>query len=365
MAKAKYTRDKAGYFQTKVWDGTYVDGMKHRITLRTDKSSRELERMVNEHNEKLRNRQYVRPIDITLIEYARRWKTAYKGALALNTRTMYNNIIEKHLIKLNCLVGDLTAMHYVDLISATKGKRTQQQIAMTLRQIVRSAIKDKLLPADAFDEIFKDTIKVTYKAPEKRVLTEYEKEAVFKADFSPMDKAFVYILYGCGLRREEALALNVFNFNMARREIHIHDVIVFDGNKPLLKDTTKNEVNRTVPIPQSIFPFLESYVKELRGTTLLFHMQDGSYVTKSSYDKRWARIVRKMQAVSPEPIQGLTAHIFRHNYCASLCYQIPKISIRKIAELLGDSDKMVIEVYNHVIANKEKPHDVVSDALAL
>ena len=261
--------------------------------------------------------------------------------------------------------ASVTAMHYVDLISSTKGKRTQQQIAMTLKQIVRSAIKDKLLPANACEEIFEDTIKVTYKAKEKRPLTEYEKEAVFKADFSPMDKAFVYILYGCGLRREEALALNVFNFNMARREIHIHDVIVFDGNKPVLKDTTKNEVNRTVPIPQSIFPFLESYVKDLRGTTLLFHMQDGSYVTKSSYDKRWARIIKKMQAVSTEPIQGLTAHIFRHNYCASLCYQIPKISIRKIAELLGDSDKMVIEVYNHVIANKEKPHDVVSDALAL
>jgi len=49
MAKAKYTKTKAGYFRTKVWDGPYnADGSKHRIDVTSKKSSADLERKVNE-----------------------------------------------------------------------------------------------------------------------------------------------------------------------------------------------------------------------------------------------------------------------------------------------------------------------------
>ena len=94
-------------------------------------------------------------------------------------------------------------------------------------------------------------------------------------------------------------------------------------------------------------------------------MKDGSYITKSSLDKMWKSIIKKMQAVSNEKITNLTPHIFRHNYCSSLCYKIPEISIEKIASLLGDSPKMVIEVYNHEISSKEKPVETISSAMNL
>lgn len=31
----KYTLDKSGYYKTTVWDGTYKDGKKHRVTIRS------------------------------------------------------------------------------------------------------------------------------------------------------------------------------------------------------------------------------------------------------------------------------------------------------------------------------------------
>lgn len=77
----------------------------------------------------------------------------------------------------------------------------------------------------------------------------------------------------------------------------------------------------------------------------------------------WKRIILDMQAVSKEPITGLTAHVFRHNYCTNLCYQIPKISIKKIAQLLGDTEQMVIKVYNHIILEKENAELAVNDAI--
>ena len=42
---------------------------------------------------------------------------------------------------------------------------------------------------------------------------------------------------------------------------------------------------------------------------------------------------------------------------------IPEISIPKIANLLGDTNKMVIEVYNHVIEEREQTQDIVGKAL--
>ena len=49
MAKAKYTKGADGYFTTKTWDGSYnQDGTKHRVTLRSKKSSADLEKQVLE-----------------------------------------------------------------------------------------------------------------------------------------------------------------------------------------------------------------------------------------------------------------------------------------------------------------------------
>ena len=82
-------------------------------------------------------------------------------------------------------------------------------------------------------------------------------------------------------------------------------------------------------------------------------------MTKSGFRRMWGRIIKAMQAVSESPIEDLTSHIFRHNYCTNLCYQFPKISIKMIARLVGDSEKVVLEVY------KEDSISAVNDALNL
>ena len=298
MAKAKYVRQANGYFQTSIWDGTYVNGKKRRIILRSKVSSAALEKLVVEHNNKLREREYIQTSKLTFLDYTNQWLELYKSRTAINTIAMYTNIINKHLSCISCNISEVNRRHYFYMINNIYGDRTRQQAAMTFKQIIKSAVRDRLLPAALISDIFDDSsAKVKYTAPKKRALTEAEKTAVFTADFKPHDKAFVYILYGCGLRRAEALAL------------------------------TKSDI------------------------------------TKSMYTRKWARIVKAMQKVIKEPINGLTAHIFRHNYCASLCYMIPEISIPKIARLLGDTDKMVIEVYNHVIEEKEQTQDIGGKAL--
>lgn len=84
----------------------------------------------------------------------------------------------------------------------------------------------------------------------------------------------------------------------------------------------------------------------------------------------WKDIVKKMNTAAGGTdtfpvITGLTAHIFRHNYCSNLCYKIPAVSIKKIASLLGDTDKMVINVYNHIVEEREDVQSVIDDVLAV
>ena len=53
MAKAKYSRQKNGYFQARVWDGTYQGTQKHYVTIRSKKSSKDLEVKVQQYNDRI------------------------------------------------------------------------------------------------------------------------------------------------------------------------------------------------------------------------------------------------------------------------------------------------------------------------
>ena len=367
MATAKYKKGKDGYYNTSIWDGTYINGKKHRVHLRTKKSSKALEIMVKEFEQEVEARKYVKQSDITFLQYARTWRSVYKDQRQNGTKAMYDNIIDKHFAALDQIkLQDIDRIHLQMLINNASGKgRTQQQIILTFKQILKSAVADRLFPANVMEDIFRSIETVKYTPAEKRPLTKGEREAVFKADFAEQDKIFVYILYGCGLRRGEALALTIFDLNFKRKEVTVNKAHEFVKDKPQQKPPKSANGFRTVPIPDKILPAVESYVNDLKhkGKTYLFTMRNGQPVTKSSYDKMWARIVKAMQDASDEDITGLTAHVFRHNYCTNLCYQIPIVSIKKIAQLLGDTEKMVLNVYNHIILEKEDAVAAIAAAM--
>ena len=122
-------------------------------------------------------------------------------------------------------------------------------------------------------------------------------------------------------------------------------------------------------MPDFLTDYLKSYLPSLKGPYLV-HRKDGGMMTKSSYDKMWAQIKKKMNRAAGgtdelQVIYGFSAHTFRHNYCTSLCYQVPAISIKRIAMLMGDTETVVLNVYNHVQEERENVEKVVNSAIAL
>ncbi|MFP3154424.1 site-specific integrase [Lachnospiraceae bacterium ZAX-1] len=362
----KYTADKNGVFSTLVWDGTYTeDGSKHRKQIRSKKSSKDLENLVKQYQRDVEERKAVNSTSISFCDYADQWLALYKANREINTIYAYKNVMNAHFPKIKDVkLKDIRRMHLQMLLNdctPTIGKK----LYVTFKQIVKSAIIDRYLPAIAIEDIFAGVECPRPIQKERRTLTATEKKAVEHGNFEPMDKAFLYIIYSCGLRREEALALSVFDLDFKKSEISITKALVFDVNNPVIKGTKSAHGVRKVPMPKMLQEYLAEYVKTLPGTNLFF-MKNNPHMTRSGYGVMWNRtrneIIRYIKGEGQIP-ENLTAHIFRHNYCSMLCYQIPTVSIKRISALMGDTQKVVLDTYDHIILDKEDAQKAVENAI--
>ena len=285
--------------------------------------------------------------------YARRWLQTTKAVKSINTRLMYENALEKHIIP---EVGDL----YFDEITLSDlqgiiNKRAEHyetcnKIRLTLRQIFTAA-QDEGIKSDvkAGKLVLPPKIK-----NEKRALTKDEKKAIFDCDtWTEEMKVFVHLLFYTGIRREEALALTPQDLDFISNEVTINKTLIFDHNAPILQKMTKSSAStRKVPLPAVFLPELASYAD---GKKILFpapRFKRDEYMSQSSYVKFWAGIIRHLTPLAPTA-KDLTAHIFRHNYATILHYS--GISIKKAAQIMGHSNtQMIMEVYAHLDDQKER-----------
>lgn len=356
----KYTQRSDGRFQAKVWDGTYRGNKKHYINLYSSKSSKDLEKKVQEYEFRLKTGESAVRSDITIGEYADQWLSTYKGMKEASTKRMYERMITLYLKPIRNYSFDYFTLSKLQGIinSLKEHPRTCQMFKLTLKQIGESAEHDKLLPRGHTDDIVKHIELPKYESVEKRPLTEYEKSQIQIAPFTLKQKAFVYILYFCGLRREEVMGLRKDDIRDGR--IYVSRAVGFDENSPYIKSTKTARGKRAVPVPAALAEVLNEYTADMKRDDYLFTKSDGGLMTKDSYKAMW-------RSIQPKIGTDVTAHIFRHNYCTQLCYIAATehtITTKKIAELLGDTEQMVISVYSHIIEDREAADAAVESALS-
>ena len=336
-------------YEKKITLGRDRDGTPVRKSI-TGRTIAELNQKIEEAKQ---NWMLMHDIDDSILfsTYAQRWLVNTKGILSLNTKRMYKETLDRHIIP---EIGDLyfseiTLQDLQKIISDRADKyETCNKIKLTLRQIFEAAMEDDLVKKINTKKL----VLPPKPQKEKRPLTKAETEAVFKADLPDAQNIFLKLLYYTGIRREEALALEASDFDFDESSLRINKVIVFDENTPVLKPQAKTSAgNRKIPIPEVFKPDLKKYIDS--HAKILFDQarNPGQYMSKSSYNKFWKSITAALGVVTPSA-ESLTAHMFRHNYATLLYYS--DVSPKMAAKLLGhEGTQMIMEIYAHLDESRE------------
>jgi integrase/recombinase XerD len=160
------------------------------------------------------------------------------------------------------------------------------------------------------------------------VLSKEEIKLILNAHSNIKHKMMLSLIYSCGLRCGELLALQPNHIDSKR-------------NIVLLKNA-KGQKDRIVPLSPKILEMLRDYYKVFKPTTYLFEGQTAGI----SYDSRSLQLVLKQALHKARITKPATLHWLRHSFATHLLES--GTDLRYIQELLGHSSSKTTEIYTHV-----------------
>lgn len=285
-----------------------------------------------------------------VVDYVRDYVETFKAASSENTRIMYDRAFRYHVAPLfsGLRMRDLTPAEIQKAINSLQEKRRTAEILLTLlRQACENATD-----AGIFAQNPCKRVKLPPKAQkrEKRPFRASETENLFAAPLDSRESCFVFLLYGSGIRREEALGLRLCDVNLTGAggpEVSVRQTVVFPENAAVLRPCGKTDLAlRSVPLPAVVVPHVAPWLKERKKSGAAPADLVFPGFSKSVYTRFWDKIRGKLGR------PDLTAYWFRHNYATMLYYS--GLSIKQAAALLGHSGaQMLLKVYAHLDAEKE------------
>jgi len=160
------------------------------------------------------------------------------------------------------------------------------------------------------------------------VLSKEEVKAVLNAPANAKHKMMLCLIYSCGLRCGELLALKPINIDSKRMIIVLHNA--------------KGKKDRIVPLSLKILEMLREYYKIYKPKNFLFEGQQAGF----PYDSRSLQQVLKQAVAKTSIKRPVTLHWLRHSYATHLLES--GTDLRFIQELLGHSSSKTTEIYTHV-----------------
>lgn len=365
---AKYKKRADGRYQAKILIGIDEVSGKQKFEVVYAKSIRELEDKKAELKELVNKGIHTNDKKLTLAEWSHAWYKTHKATSGIKTKEMYERLVYTII---NPKIGhirlkELTRTDIQLLINERHEQpRTCQQLKMCLNQIIEAAIEDGLL----YKNVCRHISLPSQQREEKRGLTDIEKVAISKADFTDKEKAFIYLIQYCGIRRGEALALTKNDIEFKDNVVKIYKAVTFENNTPILKPMPKSIAGiRNIPMPLILSELMQKYIKSTE-TIYLFEMErKGGLMSKSSYNKFWNKIVDKINKTAGgtdtiKVIHNLGAHVFRHNYATLIFYA--GVDIKDAQYLLGHTDvRLTLNIYTHLDRQKNTAADKINQFLA-
>jgi integrase/recombinase XerD len=160
------------------------------------------------------------------------------------------------------------------------------------------------------------------------VLSKEEIKLILNAHSNIKHKMMLSLIYSCGLRCGELLALQPVHIDSKR-------------NIVLLKNS-KGKKDRIVPLSAKILEMLRDYYKVYKPKVYLFEGR----TTGQQYDARSLQLIIKQALQKTGITKPVTLHWLRHSYATHLLES--GTDLRYIQELLGHNSSKTTEIYTHV-----------------
>jgi integrase/recombinase XerD len=224
-------------------------------------------------------------------------------------------------------------------VSKQYNPRSTSRFLSSTRQFYRYCIRERLLEADPSSLI--ESPKIGRPLP--KTLTEKEVESLLSIPGSDAmglrDRAMLELLYACGLRISELIAVENADVNLQMGVIRV----IGKGNK-----------ERLVPIGQAAIDAISLYIREGRSDLLgtepsdvLFLSRRGKKMTRQTF---WYRIKHyaKLSGIK----KSISPHVLRHAFATHLLNH--GADLRSLQMLLGHSDMSTTQIYTHVAQERLK-----------
>ena len=179
------------------------------------------------------------------------------------------------------------------------------------------------------------------------VLTQEEIKELFtatnyshhKTSFKLRDKAILVILYSCGLRRNEAVHLDVSD-------------IYFDKERVFVRKG-KNYKERFVPVNSYNLKVLEDYIYEARPELNIYNSTEALFISQQGKRMQGQSLLNRLKAIIKITEnkalleKHITLHTLRHSIATHLLQK--EVSIEIISKFLGHSSLESTQIYTHLV----------------
>ncbi|KIL45725.1 tyrosine-type recombinase/integrase [Jeotgalibacillus soli] len=313
---------------------------------------------------------YQAPEKIKFADFVTEWKEKYaRKILQESTRELYDSVIKNYLIPEfgSMVVKDINAMrviHFLDNVKAFKkdgelSSSTKRDIYRVLRNVMQRAEDWEVIKNNPVKKIKMpkvETMKVdnVYSIAEVKELTEKLQHEYLHW------KCFIYLaLYG-GLRRSEALALELDSIDTEKGTITVSKAIVRgEKGKGKVKEPKTKKSGRTLSVPQFVVESLFLLSKEVKINKIkmgpsynqkenwLICNEYGHAYYPTSPNKWWKKFCLR------NDMRYIAIHDLRHTHVSICLYS--GIDPNTTSKRAGHSSiKTTIDIYGHQIIEADQ-----------
>jgi|SRR5579859_247862 len=192
------------------------------------------------------------------------------------------------------------------------------------------------------------------------ILTEEEIRLLFEATRQPYDnntlpavrieamqsrdRAMLAVYYGCGLRRNEGMNLNVSDIDFDKSLMHVRK--------------GKNYKERFVPIGKVALKHLQEYVYDHRPELLFNTKSDALFISQQSTRMQGQSLLRRLHYLQHRTENAnliekqIGLHTLRHSIATHLL--TAGMKLESISRFLGHSSLESTQIYTHLIGQPQK-----------